>query len=47
MYLAWKRWHITNAKFNEADEDVTSIENMTEDETKPEDKEYLNKNKGL
>lgn len=46
MYAAWKQWDITNTQYNAADEDMTSSEDVTQGATKPEDKEYLKKNKG-
>ena len=46
LYAAWKRWNLASIQITEANESVISIEDMTEEGTKPEDKEYLEKNKG-
>ena len=48
FYAVWKRWNLASRLFTEADEDVISIyEDITGEETKPEDKKYLEKNKGI
>lgn len=46
FYSAWKPWKITNTQSSAADKDVTNIDDIAEDATKPEDREYLTKNKG-
>ena len=38
---------MASTQIAEVDKDVISIEDLTEEETKPEDKEYLEKNKGI
>ena len=44
LNLAWKLWK----QFNVAEKDVTSVDEITENESsyRPEQKEYLKKNKG-
>lgn len=43
---AWKQWNI---QYNKTDKDAmeASIKDITEGATKPEDKEYLTKNKSM
>ena len=41
-YSAWKPWNITNTQSSAADKD----DDIAGDATKPEDREYLTKNKG-
>ena len=41
LHLAWKLWK----QFNLAEKDVTSDDEITENKTRPEQKEYLKKNK--